>query len=94
MCVCLMHVCSYDHGCVLGHETRSYVRMLIKCMSVATKGCAYVINVIRKQLVMNHNTCFSESELYDWTLIKKGFDLSKKTLFTRRCNSYQARGVA
>ena len=94
MCVCLMHVCSYDRGCVFGCETRSYVRMLIKCMSVATKGCAYVINVIRKQLVMNHNTYFVESKLDDWILIKKGFNLSKKTFIPRSCDSYQARGVA
>ena len=94
MCVCLMHVCSYGHGCVLGRETCPYVCMLVRCMTVATKGCAYVIKAIRKQLVMNHNTYFVESKLGDWILIKKGFDLSKKTLIPRSCDSYQARGVA
>ena len=70
-CVCLMYVCPYGHGCVLGRKTCSYVRMLIKCMTVATKGCAYVINVIRKQLVMNHNTYFDESKLGGCIFIKK-----------------------
>ena len=45
-----LHVCSYDRWCVFGHESCSYVRMLVKCASVLTEGCAYVISGNQKAL--------------------------------------------